>query len=72
MEKRKRITGNDTDKVLAKAGSSKPEKLKPEKLKSDQSKPDRLKTQEPLAEKDEVKQAEENMRKHITPAQKKN
>lgn len=56
MEKRKRITGNDTDKVLAKAGSLKP---------------DRLKTQEPLAEKDEVKQAEENMRKHITPVQKK-
>ncbi|MBB5646208.1 hypothetical protein [Pedobacter cryoconitis] len=66
MEKRKRITGNDTDKAMAKAGSSKPGKLKPEK-----PKPDRLKTQEPLAEKDEVKQAEDHMRKRINPAQKK-
>lgn len=57
MEKRKRITGNDTDKALAKAGSSKPSKLKP-----DQTKPGKLKTAQPLAEKDEVKQAEEDMR----------
>lgn len=66
MEKRKRITGNDTDKAMAKVGSSKPDKLKPDK-----PKPDRLKTQEPLAEKDEVKQAEEDMRKRTNSAQKK-
>lgn len=47
---RKRIQNNDTDKAFAVVGSSKPEKLK---------------TDEPLAEKDEVKQAEENMRKRL-------
>lgn len=51
MEKRrKKIPESDTDKALAKAGGSKPEKPK---------------TDSPLAEKDEVKQAEENMRKRI-------
>ncbi|WP_367867942.1 hypothetical protein [Pedobacter sp. WC2423] len=62
MGKRKRITGTDTDKAMAKAGSSKPDKPKT----------GRLKTQEPLAEKDEVKQAEENIRKRVNPDQKKN
>ena len=62
MGKRKRITGTDTDKAMAKAGSSK----------SDKPQTGRLKTQEPLAEKDEVKQAEENIRKRVNPDQKKN
>lgn len=66
MEKRKRITDNDTDKAMAKVGSSKPGKSK-----SDKPKPGKLKTQEPLAEKDEVKQAEDDMRKRINPDQKK-
>lgn len=66
MEKRKRITGNDTDKALAKVGSSKPGKLKP-----DQAKPGKLKTEQPLAEKDEVKQAEEDMRIRAGISQKK-
>ena len=57
MGKRKRITGTDTDKAMAKAGSSKPDKPAT----------GRLKTQEPLAEKDEVKQAEENIRKRVNP-----
>ena len=65
MEKRKRITGNATDKALAKAGSSKPGKLKP-----DQAKPAKLKTETPLAEEDEVKQAEEDMRIRASTSQK--
>jgi len=43
--KRKKIEGSDTDKAIAKVG---------------RSKTDRLKMDEPLAEKDEVKQAEED------------
>lgn len=66
MEKRKRITGNDTDKALAKVESSKSGKLKP-----DQAKPGKLKTEQPLAEKDEVKQAEEDMRRRASTPQKK-
>lgn len=66
MEKRKRITGNDTDKALTKAGSSKPGRLKP-----GQVKPGKLKTEQPLAEKDEVKQAEEDMRIRASTSQKK-
>lgn len=42
--KRKRIEGSDTDKAIAKVGRSKTNKLK---------------TDKPLAEKDEAKQAEE-------------
>jgi hypothetical protein len=51
MEKRrKKISDSDTDKALAKAGNSKPQKSE---------------TEQPLAEKDEVKQAEEKMRKRM-------
>ncbi|MBB6270487.1 hypothetical protein HDF26_000914 [Pedobacter cryoconitis] len=50
-KKRKKPSESDTHKAMEKAGGSKPEKPK---------------TDEPLAEKDEVKQAEENMRKHVT------
>jgi hypothetical protein len=41
---------SDTDKVLAKAASASPKKLK---------------TDEPLSEKDEVKQAEEELRQRL-------
>lgn len=46
-------SGHDTDKALAKAGSVTPRKNK------------KLHTDEPLSEKDEVKQAEEKQRKRM-------
>ncbi len=52
MKKEER-SGHDTDKALAKAGSVNPNKDK------------KLKTDEPLSEKDEQKQAEEKQRKHL-------
>jgi hypothetical protein len=51
--KKQEKSGHDTDKALAKAGSVKPPKEK------------ELKTDEPLSEKDEVKQAEEEQRKRM-------
>ena len=53
MENKRKKTGkagSDTDRAIAKPGSSKPKELK---------------TDEPLAEKDEVKQAEENLRRRL-------
>jgi hypothetical protein len=52
MKKQKK-SGHDTDKALAKAGSVMPAKNK------------KLQTEEPIAEKDEEKQAEEELRKRI-------
>jgi|GEM_PF-2155649 len=49
-KKRKKIHGSDTDKAIAKVGSSDMETLR---------------TDHPLAEKDEVKEAEEAMRKRL-------
>jgi hypothetical protein len=46
-------SGHDTDKALAKAGSVNPPKNK------------KLRTDQPLSEKDEVKQAEEEQRKRL-------
>ncbi len=51
--KKQKTSGHDSDKALAKAGTVNP--LKQEKLHTD----------EPLSEKDEVKQAEERQRKQI-------
>ena len=51
--KKQKISGHDIDKALAKAGSVNLPKNK------------KLKTDEPLSEKDEVKQAEEEQRKRI-------
>ncbi|MNK04873.1 hypothetical protein D3C87_227460 [compost metagenome] len=51
--KKQKISGQDTDKALAKAGSVSPPKDK------------KLQTDEPLAEKDEVKKAEEEQRKRM-------
>lgn len=48
--KRKRAEGSDIDKAIAKAGSVKKEPLK---------------TDEPLSEKDELKKAEEELRKRL-------
>ena len=53
MMKKQEKTGHDTDKALPKAGSVNLPKNK------------ELHTDEPLAEKDEVKQAEEEQRKRI-------
>ncbi|SMD10101.1 hypothetical protein [Pedobacter nyackensis] len=51
--KKQEKPGHDTDKALAKAGSVPPPNKK------------ELKTDEPLSEKDEVKQAEEEQRKRM-------
>ena len=53
MKKQEKL-GHDTDKALARAGSVNLPKNK------------KLQTEEPLAEKDEVKQAEEQQRKQMT------
>lgn len=51
--KKQKISGHDTDKAPAKSGSASPPKDK------------KLQTDEPLAEKDEVKKAEEEQRKRM-------
>jgi hypothetical protein len=51
--KKQKISGHDTDKALAKVGSVTPPKDK------------KLQTEEPIAEKDEIKQAEEEQRKRM-------
>ena len=50
MMKKQKVSGHNTDKALAKAGGAIPHKN------------ENLKTDEPLSEKDEVKQAEEAQR----------
>ena len=52
--KKQEKSGHDTDKAIAKAGSVSPPKK------------EKLQTEEPIAEKDEVKQAEEEQRKGKT------
>ena len=56
MMKKQKKSGHDLDKAMAKAGKVNP----PENNK--------LQTEEPIAEKDEVKQAEEEQRKPIKSA----
>lgn len=51
--KKQEKSGHDIDKALAKAGSVPPRKNK------------KLQTDEPISEKDEVKQAEEEQRKRM-------
>ena len=51
--KKQEKSGHDIDKALAKAGSVSPPKNK------------KLQTEEPISEKDEVKQAEEEQRKRM-------